>query len=154
MKKICLTSEKIIIHIVRMYLHGEDDRDLREDDCIWIERPFVAGNVGADQKRIDGTLGLGETPGNLDRLRVEKEKKNKQKQGETKAARNAINLILISSSDEERKGGKGRGKRGKEGGYGWKKSRKIRVGREEGQRDEKRERKAESGNEGKRKEGN
>ena len=45
-----------------MYLHGEDDREAREDDCIWIERPFVAENVGADQKRIDGTLGLGKYP--------------------------------------------------------------------------------------------
>ena len=61
-----------------MYLHGEDDREARGDDCIWIERPFVAENAGADQKRIDGTLGLGEIPGNLDRLRVEiKEKTNK-----------------------------------------------------------------------------
>ena len=48
-------------------------------DCIWIERPFVAGNAGADQKQIDGTLGLGEMPGNLDRLRVKEEKKNKRK---------------------------------------------------------------------------
>ena len=61
-----------------MYLHGEDDRGTRGDDCVWIERPFVAENVGTDQKRIDGTLGLGEIPGNLDRLRVEiKEKTNK-----------------------------------------------------------------------------
>ena len=58
-----------------MYLHGEDDRGTRGDDCVWIERPFVAENVGADQKRIDGTLGLGEIPGNLDHLRVEVEKK-------------------------------------------------------------------------------
>ena len=36
-------------------------------------------NAGADQKRIDGTLGLGEMPGNLDHLRVEGEKKNKRK---------------------------------------------------------------------------
>ena len=49
-------------------------------------------------------------PGNLDRLRVEVEKKNKQKRGETKAARNAVNLIPVLSCDEE-----GTGKRGKEG---------------------------------------
>ena len=45
------------------------------NDCVWIERPFVAENVGADQRRIDGTLGLGRIPGNLDHLRVEVEKK-------------------------------------------------------------------------------
>ena len=57
-----VNEQEIAIHIVRMYLHGEDDRDLRGDDCIWIERPFVAGNAGTDQKQIDGALGLGEYP--------------------------------------------------------------------------------------------
>ena len=67
-----------------MYLHGEDDREARGDDCIWIERPFVAENVGADQKRIDGTLGLGEIPGNLDHLRVEIEKKTNKSEARQK----------------------------------------------------------------------
>ena len=66
-----------------------------ENDCIWIERPFVAENDGADQKRIDGTLGLGKVPENLDCLRVEVEKKNKQRRDETEVAMNAMNLILI-----------------------------------------------------------
>ena len=51
-----------------------------EIDCIWIERPFVAENAGADQKRINGTLGLGEIPGNLDRLRIEVEKTERKQE--------------------------------------------------------------------------
>ena len=36
-----------------MYLHDDDDNDKGGDfDCIWIERPFFAMNIGADQKRI------------------------------------------------------------------------------------------------------
>ena len=45
-----------------MYLHGEDIGEESGDDCIWIERPFVAGNAGTDQKQINGALGLGEYP--------------------------------------------------------------------------------------------
>ena len=54
-----------------------------ENDCVWIERPFVAENAGADQKRIDGTLGLGRIPGNLDHLRVEA-KREKQTKSEAR----------------------------------------------------------------------
>ena len=79
-----INEQEKSIHIVRMYLHGEDDRDLRGDDCIWIERPFVAENVGADQKRIDGPLGLGEIPGNLDHLRVETEEKTNKSEASKK----------------------------------------------------------------------
>ena len=40
--------------MVRMYLHDEDDKDEGGDsDCIWIKRPFVARNAGADQRRIE-----------------------------------------------------------------------------------------------------
>ena len=63
-----------------------------EDDCIWIERPFVAENVGADQRRIKETLGLGKIPGNLDRLRVEMERKTNK--SEARQKKRGTRLIL------------------------------------------------------------
>ena len=48
-------------------------------DCIWIERPFVARNVGADERGIG--ISLGEYPEGLDRLRIEKKKRSESKSG-------------------------------------------------------------------------
>ena len=44
-----------------MYLHGEEMEMRAEIDCIWIGRPFVARNVGADQKRIGNRSVSGNT---------------------------------------------------------------------------------------------
>ena len=83
-----------------------------ENDCVWIERPFVAENAGADQKRIDGTLGLGRIPGNLDHLRVEAKKKNKRKAKRDKRSEEWLNFVQSSRSYKERKGdGRGKGNR-------------------------------------------
>ena len=124
-----------------MYLHGEDDRGTRGDDCVWIERPFVAENVGADQKRIDGTLGLGRIPGNLDHLRVETKKKNKRKAKRDKRSEEWLNFVQSSRSYKERKregGGKviGRAEEKME----------ERKREERGRRGEEREEKVERGN--------
>ena len=88
------------------------------NDCVWIERPFVAENVGADQRRIDGTLGLGRIPGNLDHLRVEAKKKNKRKAKRDKRSEEWMSFVQSSRSDKERKKGGGRSnrKRGREEG--------------------------------------
>ena len=79
-----------------------------EDDCIWIERPFVAENVGADQRRIKETLGLGKIPGNLDRLRVEMERKtNKSEARQKKRGTRLISYQFLVVME-------GTGRRGKE----------------------------------------
>ena len=82
-------------------------------DCIWIERPFVARNVGADERGIG--ISLGEYPEGLDRLRIEK--KNEAK---ARAERGKRNSNLFAGSDG-RKGGKkgkrkGTGEKGEERG--------------------------------------
>ena len=80
--------------MVCMYLHSEDDGD-ENGDCIWIKRPFVAENAGADLKQIDGTLGLGEIPSNLDRLRIEVEK-TERKQEQKRRQRICVFLRGVS----------------------------------------------------------
>ena len=110
------------------------------NDCVWIERPFVAENVGADQRRIDGTLGLGRIPGNLDHLRVEAKKKNKRKAKRDKRSEEWMNFVQSSRSDKERKKGGGE-VIGRE-----EEKREEREREERGRRGEEREEKVERGN--------